>query len=141
MSLTLASVLHVAVLAAAPEAATTYAEAYHETAETGRPLVVLVGAEWCPGCRVMKSSTMPQVQNSGVLEQVAFAEVDYDSDQKLARQLTGGGMIPQLIMYRRDGDRWVRDVLVGSKSASEVQSFLRRGVNSGATAGKPRQAN
>ena len=45
-----------------------YAKAYQETAETGRPLVVLIGADWCPGCRQMKYSSIPQLEKSGRTE-------------------------------------------------------------------------
>ena len=33
-----------------------YAEAYKTSEETGKPLLVLVGADWCPGCRRVQQS-------------------------------------------------------------------------------------
>ena len=54
------------LMQAAAIAATSrdYATAYHETSRTGRPLVVLIGADWCPGCQVMKQSAIPQLERS-----------------------------------------------------------------------------
>ena len=48
----------------------TFEQAYHQSLTTGRPLVVLIGAVWCPGCRTMKNSVLPQVAKGGGLDQV-----------------------------------------------------------------------
>ena len=37
----------------------SYAEAHKAMMETGRPMVILVGAEWCPACRTMKQDVTP----------------------------------------------------------------------------------
>lgn len=106
----------------------TYAEAHRVSTETGRPLVVMVGAEWCPACRVMKSDILPRVEESGALEGVAFAFVDYDEETKLARQFISGGPIPQLLMYRRAGKEWRVRRLVGQQSVEKVEGFLAEGL-------------
>ncbi len=56
-----------------------YADAYHKTAATGQPLVILVGTDWCPGCQTMKNAVIPQLQRTGSLNRVAFAVVNADS--------------------------------------------------------------
>ena len=66
-TLALSLILQASVLASGDE---NYATAYKK-AQTGQPLVVLVGAEWCPGCRTMKQSVMnsvlscPAIQTAG----------------------------------------------------------------------------
>ncbi len=101
-----------------------YATAYKETQESGRPLVVLVGAEWCPGCRQMKHSAIPELEKQGGLANVAFAYVNTDEDSRLASQLMQGSSIPQLILYHKTEDGWKRQRLIGARAPSEIQSFI-----------------
>lgn len=123
--ITLTALLHAAVLSTG---ATTYAEAHKLNADTGRPLVVLIGTDWCPACRVMKNSTLPQVAQGGLLNKVAFAVVNADQDSRVAQSIMEPGVIPQLVMYRNTPEGWKRESLVGSRSASEIESFLKRGL-------------
>jgi len=102
----------------------TYAAAYQDTQENGKPLVVLVGASWCPACQSMKTSTMPGVAAQGGLANVAFAYVNVDAQHDLAGQLMEGGMIPQLVMYEKSGDGWKLTRLVGAQSVETVQGFI-----------------
>jgi thioredoxin-like negative regulator of GroEL len=125
ISMTLATVLHAALIATGDH---TYAQAHQMNQETGRPLVVLVGADWCPACNTMKTTAMPHVRRRGLLGRVAFAEVNADREGRLARQLTGGGGIPQLIMYHQTPTGWTRNVLVGAKSPEEIESFINTGI-------------
>ena len=124
-SLTLASVLQLSLLSTGAE---TYAEAHKINAETGRPIVVLIGAEWCPGCRTMKNSVIPTAARKGLLEKVAYAQVNTDKEGKLARKLMQGHSIPQLIMYRKTADGWRRYSLVGAQSVEKIEAFLNQGV-------------
>jgi thiol-disulfide isomerase/thioredoxin len=101
-----------------------YATAYKETQESGRPLVVLVGAEWCPGCRTMKQSVIPQLEKQGGLANVEYAYVNADDQSKLAGQLMQGSTIPQLILYHKTDNGWKRQRIIGARAASEVQAFI-----------------
>ncbi len=121
MSLTLNLLLQ---LAAANPGGHDYATAYRETMETGRPLVVLIGADWCPGCQQMKQTAIPEVKRSGGLSKVAFSYVNYDQQGKLAQQLMQGSSIPQLIMYYKTADGWQRQQLTGAQSAVAIQDFI-----------------
>ncbi len=128
-SLTLSILLQATLVAAAPQApASQYTIAYRQSEQTGQPLVVLVGAEWCPGCVTMKSSVIPQLKRRGVLSRVAFAHVNTDREQSLAGKLMSGGAIPQLLMYYRTADGWQRRQLTGAQSVQAVESFLDEGV-------------
>jgi thioredoxin-like negative regulator of GroEL len=102
----------------------SYDQAYKMTNETGRPLVVLVGADWCPGCQTMKRSVIPQLESRGSLKSVAFATVNTDQQQQLAGRLMQGGSIPQLIMFVKTDTGWQRKQIVGARSVSEIEAFL-----------------
>ncbi len=124
MNLTLSLLMHATLLVAADD---SYATAYHKTEETGRPLVVLVGADWCPGCRSMKEAVIPELRKQGELDKVNFAMVNTDRDHELASKLMQGGSIPQLVIYRKTDSGWTRQQLTGAHSTGEVQSFLTKG--------------
>jgi thiol-disulfide isomerase/thioredoxin len=116
-----------ASLLATPEH--NYTTAYKKTAETGQPLVVLVGADWCPGCRTMKTSVIPQLEKQGGLKNVAFACLNTDQEREIAGKLMQGGSIPQLIMFTKTAEGgWKRTQLTGAHSARETQSFINAGT-------------
>ena len=127
MSLTLATLLQLTMLAAPTEAAETetYADAYRKSAETGQPLVVLVGAEWCPACVQMKHTIIPQLRQLGILRRVAFAQIDLDRQRELGQKLVGGGPIPQLIICRKASDGWHRKRLIGGQNMQTVEELLQ----------------
>jgi thioredoxin-like negative regulator of GroEL len=124
-TISMAIVLQTAALAAT---ANSYADARAKTAETGKPLVVLVGADWCPACQQMKNSALPQVAKHGTLAKVAYAVVNTDHDHDLAQQLMRGSSIPQLVMYRQTPSGWKRESLVGAQDPAAIESFINRGL-------------
>ncbi len=131
ISLSIALLLQLSTL---PSADLSYAEAYRIHQETGRPLVVLVGAEWCPACRTMKQTTMPGVLQSGGLDNVVYVEVNTDRQSSLAQRISGGGAIPQLVMYYTTEDGSKRVKVVGARGVESVRSFVSRGVDVNAAA-------
>ena len=128
-NLTLSIVLQAAALMTGGHQSThQYNQAYQQTAETGRPLLVLVGADWCPGCRQMKDSVMPQLERQGTFKKVALAYVNSDQQQELAGKLMQGGSIPQLILFKKSGKRWVRQQLTGAHSLGDTKNFISQGA-------------
>jgi thioredoxin-like negative regulator of GroEL len=125
MSITLVAVLQASLLASDGQ---TYAKAYERSAATGKPLVLLVGAEWCAACQQMKQDVVPDLARRGTLGKVAFAVVDTDEQSKLARKIMRPGVVPQLIMYRRTAKGWSRSELIGRQSTSAVKSFIESGL-------------
>ena len=95
--------------------------------------MVLVGADWCPACQAMKTSVLPQVQQQGGLNNVAFAMVNVDRDSTIAKGLMEGGSIPQLVMFVKTDKGWSRQQLTGNQSVSAVQGFVAQGVNAART--------
>jgi thioredoxin-like negative regulator of GroEL len=109
--------------------AQAYDQAYSNATTSGRPLLVLVGADWCPACRVMKSSTLVDMERQGKLGDVAFSVVDTDRQRLLSNQLMSGGSIPQLILFEKTENGWRKTQLTGAQSAGQVEAFLRPATN------------
>jgi len=139
-SLLCAAVLQTAMMFTGTDAtfvgAETYAEARHATVETGKPMVVMVGTDWCSPCQTMKKTILPRVRDRGLLRKVAFAIVNPDRESRLAREITGGGPIPQLVMFRKTTDGWVRKKLVGGQSVETVEKFINKGLSDAASGKK-----
>ena len=133
-SLTLAVVLQVAVLGAPNE---EYSAAYGRSLQTGRPLVVLLGADWCPGCRVMKGKVMPQVAMTGGLEGVEYVYVDIDRQRELGSKLSRAEAIPQLICFVRTPDGWRSGLLTGVQKPQKVVAFINAGRAQTASVARP----
>ncbi len=125
----LAGVMSLSLVASEMEAAPeTYAVAYKTIVESGRPMVVMVGTEWCPPCQAMKRHVLPVIRQRRWFRKIAFAKVNADEEAALARRLTGGGPVPQLVMFRKTRDGWVRRKLVGRQSVEVVERFIEQGI-------------
>ncbi len=108
--------------------AETYTETHRASIQTGRPMVIMVGTDWCAPCQQMKKTVLPQVRQRGLLRKVAFAFINPDRDSELAAKLTGGGPVPQLVMYRHTANGWWRRKLVGGQSVEAVEKFINEGL-------------
>lgn len=126
MSVAFSAMLHVSLLTTG---ANTYADAHRQHVDTGRPMVLLVGAEWCPACVQMKNNVMPRVARRGSLEKVAYAQINTDRDGRVAKAVMNGGTIPQLIMYRKTPTGWKRHMLVGAHTPEKIEAFIQRGLD------------
>jgi thioredoxin-like negative regulator of GroEL len=116
-------VLQAAVLAGGAQ---PYDAAFQNAQENNRPLLVLVGADWCPGCVTMKRSVMPRMAQSGKLSKVNFAEVNSDVSPAVAGRLMRGGSIPQLIVFAKTPNGWYREQITGATSEAGVQALIQR---------------
>ncbi|MGE0760553.1 MAG: thioredoxin family protein [Pirellulaceae bacterium] len=106
----------------------SYAQARAESLASQRPLLVLVGADWCPACRDLKNLTMTRLRQEGKLNDVVYTVVDYDREPRLASQLMRSSSIPQLLLYTPVQDGWVRLNLQGSQSSTGVLSLIQQGI-------------
>lgn len=102
----------------------TYAEAFHQSTRSGRPLVVMLGADWCPACVKLKNNIMPKVAQEGGLKGVELAYVDVDKEPALAKQLVRGGSIPQIVRFERGPNGWASKHMIGAQSVSKVSQFV-----------------
>ncbi|MCC6123896.1 MAG: thioredoxin family protein [Pirellulales bacterium] len=111
------------------EAEETYAKAHRVTVKTGKPLVVMVGADWCGPCQTMRRAILPRVREHGLFRKITFAHVNVDRDKELANQLTGGGAaVPQLVMFRKTKNGWARRKMIGGQSVEAVEKFINEGL-------------
>lgn len=101
-----------------------YQSAYQRSLETGRPLVVLVGADWCPACRVMKNEVVPKIAATGGMRDVEYAYVDFDRQRALASQLLQGTAIPQMVRFQRTQEGWKSCRITGAKTDDVVKQFM-----------------
>lgn len=106
----------------------SYQQAHHEAMASKRPMLILVGADWCPACRVMKHSTLPALQRQGKLKDVVFTIVDVDQQPKLASQLMRSSSIPQLVLYTPKSEGWYRMYLHGSQEPARITGMIARGL-------------
>ncbi len=120
-SLVLAAVIQVSVLPANPQ---DIEQAYTRSLQSGKPLVVLIGATWCRACVTMKKATLPALAQAGRMRHVEYAYVDVDRRPKLANHLARGTAIPQLIRYDRVAGGWRAHYLVGARKPEVVSRFL-----------------
>jgi len=127
-SLVFATVLCAATSVSSTSDTATYAQAHRITTKTGKPMVIMVATDWCGPCQNMKRNVLPKVRKRGMLSKVAFAVVNADRQGKLAKKLTGGGPVPQLIMYRKSANGWKRRKLVGGQSVEKVETFIKQGL-------------
>jgi len=118
----------------------SYAEAHRQTLETGRPMVVMVGAEWCPACKAMEASVLPEMRSRGLLRRVAFALVDMDRDGEIGRTLVDGGPIPQLIVFRKTAEGWKNRRLIGNQPIEAVEQFISQNVPASEEKSTPKAA-
>ena len=107
----------------------SYAQAYQKHQKTGKPLVVLVGAKWCPACQQMKTEFIPQALRQGSLKNVIFVTLDYDHNRKLASEIMKGGSIPQLVMYYKTETDSKRIGIVGAVEPNAISQFVHRGLS------------
>ena len=129
LSLVLVTAL-VTVAGTSPSTHHNYAEAYRKSQIEGKPLMVIVSAQWCPACHTLKDTTIRDLETSGQLSEVNLAVVDRDVQPELARQLMREQRIPQIIMFSRtDNGRWERSQLIGYQPQGPVRGLIRAAVS------------
>lgn len=132
----LSFLMHASLFAAGPQ---SYDEAYRQAEANGQPILVLVGADWCPGCRTMKGAVLPQLQKGGKLKTVNYAQVDTDASGSLAAHLMRGNSIPQLIVFAKTDKGWHREQITGATSEEAVEQLIKRASDAQAAAKVARQ--
>ncbi len=106
-----------------------YAEAYRKSQVEGKPLMIIVSAQWCPACVTLKDTTIRDLESSGQLSEVNLAVVDRDAEPELAKQLMREQKVPQIIMFSKtDTGRWERSQLIGYQPQGPVRSLIRSAV-------------
>ncbi|MFO0014811.1 MAG: thioredoxin family protein [Planctomycetota bacterium] len=107
-----------------------YEAAYRKAQEEKKPLVVLVGAEWCPACKTMKSDTIDPMKKAGELEEVVYTQLDKDAHPELADQVMQGKTLPQIVVFSESESGWKRYSLTGIQTPRRVKELIRRASES-----------
>ncbi len=104
---------------------TDYKTAFNRAQQDNKPLLILVTAEWCPPCRMLKQTTIPTMVEDNRFRDFHFALVDVDQEPKNARNLIGDGLVPQLIIYQKKEDgQWNTRSVMGFQSVTQLETFL-----------------
>ena len=94
--------------------------------------MVVVGAPWCPACKVLKENTIRPMVQTGELSEVSLAVINRDEHPELAQQLTQGEqMIPQIIVFTPSDQGWKRRKLRGFQSKQPIRSLIRKALGRG----------
>jgi thiol:disulfide interchange protein len=102
----------------------SYKTAYKRAQAGDKPLLVLITAQWCPPCQVMKKTTIPELMKKDAFKQFHYATVDLDLEPTVGRQLIGDRGVPQLIMFEKRDDKWIRRYLRGMQTPQTVETFV-----------------
>lgn len=103
----------------------TYAAQVKSSNETGRPLVVLLSADYCPHCRVMEGR-INQAKAAKELDGINLAYLNTERDSKARALQAGNDRIPQLIVVRLAADGgWETRRVIGSQSREVLSELLK----------------
>jgi thioredoxin-like negative regulator of GroEL len=105
-----------------------YRQAYDQSLATRRPLLVLVGADWCPACRSLKHGTLANMLRRGELKDVAYAIVDVDQEPQIAGKIQRSSSIPQLVLFTPASSGWLRLDLQGNQPPARIAAMIRHGL-------------
>ncbi len=103
---------------------TDYATAYQRAQSSDKPILVLVTAEWCAPCQMLKRTTVHDMMSKRGFKDFHFATVDVDREPDTAAKLIEGRPVPQFIIFERSGDKWIRRYSVGYLPVDQLQAFL-----------------
>ncbi len=126
MVLTAGSVLFGEPKGAPADAKLSYEEAYVKAQKENKPLIVLVGADWCAACKKMKALTIDPMKESGEFENVIFTFLDRDEQSDICEQVMDGDTLPQIIVFSKATGSWRRHSLTGIQSENRVKDLILR---------------
>lgn len=101
---------------------TPYDEALETHLVTNRPLVVIISAEWCGPCKILKKK-LQEIQESKKYD-IIITEIEYDS--KYAVDHKFDDKIPQLIIRFKDGETRKRENYLGDIPKEKLQTIFQR---------------
>ncbi len=104
---------------------TRLAAAIEESSETGRPVIALATADWCPPCQALKRGALVDVRVASLLDARAIpVYVDVDEHPEEARQL-GAASIPTTYVIR-NGE--ITAKVTGALSPDDYLGWLERSI-------------
>lgn len=109
-----------------------YDEAYRNAVNDNKPLVVLVGADWCPACVDVKKRIFPNLFKRLQRNRFCYAEVDLDKEPELASKLMNQNIktIPQTVIFYKENNSWRIKRWIGSREVEfGLQTEIQRLTN------------
>jgi len=103
-----------------------YEVAYRKARDERKPLLILVGADWCPACKTLKSDTIVPMKQSGALKEVIYTQLDKDANPELANEVMQGKILPQLVVFCQSDTGWKRFSLTGMQTETRVKELIRK---------------
>jgi thiol:disulfide interchange protein len=103
-----------------------YEAAYRKARDERKPLLILVGADWCPACKTLKADTIVPMKESGALKEVVYTQLDKDAHPELASEVMQGKLLPQLVVFTQSDAGWKRFSLTGMQTESRVKELIRK---------------
>jgi thiol:disulfide interchange protein len=103
-----------------------YEVAYRKAKDERKPLLILVGADWCPACKTLKNETIAPMRESGALKEVIYTQLDKDANPELANEVMQGKILPQLVVFCQSDTGWKRFSLTGMQTESRVKELIRK---------------
>lgn len=89
--------------------------------KSGLPVVVDLGADWCPACKMLKP-VVEKLQKD-LQGKVVFLTLDIDHNQELAAKYRVN-LIPTLIIYDKKGQ--LKDLSTGYQSEEQIIGKLKK---------------
>ncbi len=124
-----------------PTTATLYEQAVKRSIESGKPVLVLVGADWCHYCKIVQRDVLPVLKERGLMDKVEYVYLDHDRDRDLVGRTLRGEIIPEMVMYRKTAEGWKRTDLSGGYKVEEIEGFIKGTLKEAdAAAGKKPEA-
>ena len=117
IEIALAAMVGLALIAVAVKGGETVQVPVTAIVAQHQPVLVLVGASWCPACKQLRANLDAQ--------RVVYRYVDWDSDPNLAWRYAGGYSIPVVIWYESESRPMVWRRLVGAHPVARVLQFIR----------------
>jgi thiol:disulfide interchange protein len=104
----------------------SYEAAYQQAQKERKPLLVLVGADWCHACKTMKTDTIVPMKEAGHLKEVVYTQIDKDKHPEIASQIMQGNTLPQIVVFCESDKGWKKFSLTGIQTERRVKELLTR---------------